>query len=140
MGKNVNGRRMEVFIIGSMLMGLGGAALITFNSIFDPSGFLPLHHTFLIWVMVILGGAGNNLGTLLGVVIVYVVWIVSEPATLLLFDQLSQLGASWFGWQPPNDFDSRALQMRVFLIGLTITLVLRYAPRGLLPEKTRQHE
>ncbi len=138
MGKDVNGRRLEVFIFGSVLMGIGGAALITFNSIFDPSGFLPLHHTFLIWVMVILGGAGNNMGTLLGVVIVYIVWVVSEPATLLVFEVIRFIGLEWFDWQAPNDFDSRALQMRVFLIGLTITLVLRYAPRGLLPEKVQK--
>lgn len=138
MGKDVNGRRLEVFIIGSVLMGLGGAALVTFNSIFDPSGFLPLHHTFLIWVMVILGGAGNNLGTLIGTVIVYVVWVMSEPATLAVFEAVKYLGLEWFDWQSPSDFDSRALQMRVFIIGLTITLVLRFAPNGLLPEKVRK--
>ena len=139
MGKDVNGRRLEVFVIGSVLMGIGGAALITFNGIFDPSGFLPLHHTFLIWVMVILGGAGNNLGTLIGTIVVYVVWVMSEPATLVVFEGIKQLGASWFDWQAPNDFDSRALQMRVFLIGLTITLVLRFAPNGILPEKVPKH-
>jgi len=139
MGKDVNGRRLEVFVIGSVLMGIGGAALVTFNSIFDPSGFLPLHHTFLIWVMVILGGAGNNLGTLIGTVIVYVVWVMAEPATLAIFDGIRYLGETWFDWQAPNDFDSRALQMRVFVIGLTITLVLRFAPKGLLPEKIREH-
>ncbi|MBL7004844.1 MAG: branched-chain amino acid ABC transporter permease [Gammaproteobacteria bacterium] len=139
MGKDVNGRRLEVFIIGSVLMGIGGAALVTFNSIFDPSGFLPLHHTFLIWVMVILGGSGNNTGTLLGTVIVYIVWVMSEPATSAFFQGLEYLGAEWFSWQAPNDFDSRALQMRVFLIGLTITLVLRFAPNGLIPEKIRKH-
>lgn len=139
MGKDVNARRLEVFIIGSMLMGLGGAALVTFNSIFDPSGFLPLNHTFLIWVMVILGGAGNNLGTLIGTVIVYVVWVMSEPATLAVFEAIKYLGEAGFDWQVPSDFDSRALQMRVFIIGLTITLVLRFAPNGLLPEKIRKH-
>ena len=139
MGKDVNGRRLEVFMIGSILMGIGGAALVTFNSIFDPSGFLPLHHTFLIWVMVILGGAGNNLGTLIGTVIVYVVWVMSEPATLAVFEGIKHLGLEWFGWEAPNDFDSRALQMRVFVIGLTITLVLRFAPQGLLPEKIRKN-
>ncbi len=139
MGKDVNRRRLEVFIIGSVLMGVGGAALVTFNSIFDPSGFLPLHHTFLIWVIVILGGAGNNLGTLIGTVVVYVVWVMSEPATLAIFEGVKYLGLEWFDWQAPGDFDSRALQMRVFVIGLTITLVLRFAPKGLLPEKINKH-
>lgn len=139
MGKDVNGRRLEVFIFGSVLMGIGGAALVTFNGIFDPSGFLPLNHTFLVWVMVILGGAGNNKGTLFGAVFIYIVWTMSEPAALALLDVVRDLGQSWFDWQPPGDLDSRALQARVFVIGLIISLVLRYAPKGLIPEKIAHH-
>lgn len=139
MGKDVNGRRLEVFIFGSVLMGIGGAALITFNGIFDPSGFLPLNHTFLIWVMVILGGAGNNLGTLFGAVFVYVVWTMSEPVALYVLDVVRNLGEAWFAWEAPADLDSRALQARVFVIGLIISLVLRYAPKGLIPEKVAHH-
>ncbi len=140
MGKDVNRRRLEIFILGSVLMGIGGAALTSFTGLFDPSGFLPLNHTFLVWVMVILGGAGNNLGAIFGAVFVYILWTMSEPAALFLFDIARSLGQQWFDWQPPSDLDSRALQMRVFVIGLTITLVLRYAPRGLLPEKLIRHE
>ena len=140
MGKNVNGRRLEVFIFGSFLMGVGGSVLASFNGIFDPSGYIPLNHTFLIWVMVILGGAGNNLGTLFGAVFVYIIWTMSEPVALWLFDVIRTLGDHWFGWQAPSDLDSRALQARVFVIGLTITLVLRYAPKGLIPERIAQHE
>ncbi|MEX0624692.1 branched-chain amino acid ABC transporter permease [Saccharospirillum sp.] len=139
MGKDVNRRRLEVFILGSVLMGIGGAALVTFNGIFDPSGFLPLNHTFLVWVMVILGGAGNNKGTIFGAVFIYIIWIMSEPAALFLIDIARQLGSAWFEWQPPGDLDSRALQARVFVIGLTISLVLRYAPKGLFPEKVAHH-
>lgn len=139
MGKDVNRRRLEVFILGSVLMGIGGAALVTFNGIFDPSGFLPLNHTFLVWVMVILGGAGNNKGTIFGAVFIYIIWTMSEPAALFLIDVARDLGASWFDWQPPGDLDSRALQARVFVIGLTISLVLRYAPKGLFPEKVAHH-
>ena len=140
MGKNVNGRRLEVFIFGSFLMGVGGSVLASFNGIFDPSGYIPLNHTFLIWVMVILGGAGNNLGTLFGAVFVYIIWTMSEPVALWVFDVIRHLGENWFDWQAPGDLDSRALQARVFVIGLTITLVLRYAPKGLIPERIAQHE
>jgi len=139
MGKDVNKRRLEVFIFGAFLMGLGGSVLTSFNGIFDPSGYIPLNHTFLIWVMVILGGAGNNLGTLFGAVFVYIIWTMSEPVALYVFDVVRQLGESWFDWQAPSDLDSRALQARVFVIGLTITLVLRYAPKGLIPERITQH-
>ena len=134
LGKDVTGRRLEIFIFGCVLMGVGGAALIHFNTIFDPSGFLDLNHTFLIWVMVILGGAGNNRGAVFGALFVYVLWTMAEPLTLGLFDWIEDVGRS-YGWQPPADLQSRALAMRVFVIGLTITLVLRYAPRGVMPER-----
>ncbi|WP_279479719.1 branched-chain amino acid ABC transporter permease [Aureimonas sp. SK2] len=137
MGKNVDGRRLEIFVLGAMLMGLGGAILVHFTSIFDPSGFVDLNHTFLIWVMVILGGAGNNRGAIFGAVFVYIVWTMSEPAALTLFSLARDWGQSLFGWVAPPDLDSRALQMRVFVIGLTITLVLRFAPHGVLPERRR---
>lgn len=139
MGKDVNKRRLEVFVFGSILMGIGGAVLGTFNGIFDPSGYIPLNHTFLIWVMVILGGAGNNLGTLFGAVFVYILWTMSEPVALWVFDVIRNLGDAWFGWEAPGDLDSRALQARVFVIGLTITLVLRYAPKGVIPERVAHH-
>ncbi|EAR07333.1 branched-chain amino acid ABC transporter permease [Reinekea blandensis] len=139
MGKNVNKRRLEVFVFGAILMGIGGAVLGSFNGIFDPSGYIPLNHTFLIWVMVILGGAGNNLGTLFGAVFVYILWTMSEPVALWVFDVIRNLGDAWFGWEAPGDLDSRALQARVFVIGLTITLVLRYAPKGVIPERVAHH-
>ena len=135
MGKNVNGRRLEIFILGAVLIGIGGAVLVHFNSIFDPSGFVDLNHTFLVWVMVILGGAGNNRGAIFGAVLVYIIWVMSEPAALALFGLARDWGNSLFGWVAPGDLDSRALQMRVFVIGLTITLVLRFAPHGVLPER-----
>ena len=134
MGKDVDGRRLEIFVFGCALMGIGGAVLIHFNTIFAPAGFLDLNHTFLIWVMVILGGAGNNRGAVFGALFVYVLWTMAEPLTLGLFGAVRDIGASW-GWEAPADLDSRALAMRVFVIGLTITLVLRYAPKGVMPER-----
>ncbi len=140
MGKDVNRRRLEVFVLGSLLMGVGGAALVTFTRIFDPAGFLPLNHTFLVWVMIILGGPGSNLGAVFGALFVYVIWVMSEPLALMLFGAVRDIGAALFGWQAPADLDARALQARVFAIGLVITLVLRYAPQGLFPETVRRDE
>jgi branched-chain amino acid transport system permease protein len=141
MGKDVNARRLEIFVLGNAIIGLGGAALITFARIFDPQGFAPLHHTFLVWVMVILGGAGNNLGAVFGALFVYCIWVISEPAALFLFDAAGQWGRDIFGWGTTvADMQVRALQMRVFVIGLTITLVLRFAPRGLIPEKVVRYD
>ncbi len=138
MGKDVNFRRLEIFVLGSALIGIGGAALITFARIFDPAGFHPLRHTFLIWVMVLVGGAGNNLGAIFGAMAIYILWTMSEPLTLLIFEFVAHYGALWFNWAAPDDMASRALQSRVFLIGLAITLALRYVPRGLIPEQREQ--
>ncbi|GGY02952.1 branched-chain amino acid ABC transporter permease [Litchfieldella qijiaojingensis] len=140
MGKDINRRRLEIFVLGCILMGIGGAALTSFNSIFDPQGYLPLNHTFLVLVMVILGGPGNNLGTIFGAVLVYIIWIMSEPLALSVMHAVTALGEGWFGWEVGGNLDSRALQARVFVIGLLISLVLRYAPKGLIPEKVPQYD
>ncbi|MCA1770114.1 MAG: branched-chain amino acid ABC transporter permease [Halomonas sp.] len=139
MGKDINRRRLEIFVLGCILIGIGGGALTTFNSLFDPQGYLPLNHTFLVLVMVILGGPGNNLGTIFGAVAVYIIWIMSEPLALFLMQLAVSVGEGAFGWDAPSNMDSRALQARVFVIGLLITLVLRFAPKGLLPEKVKHH-
>ncbi|MDN3554314.1 branched-chain amino acid ABC transporter permease [Halomonas almeriensis] len=139
MGKDINKRRLEIFVLGCILMGIGGAVLASFNSIFDPQGYLPLNHTFLVLVMVILGGPGNNLGTIFGAVAVYIIWIMSGPLALSLMEWAANAGAGVFGWEVPTNLDSRALQARVFVIGLLISLVLRFAPKGMLPEKVRHH-
>ncbi|RYE07702.1 MAG: branched-chain amino acid ABC transporter permease [Hyphomicrobiales bacterium] len=137
MGKNVKSRQVEIFVFGSALMGIGGAILVSFNQILDPSGYQPINHTFLIWVMVILGGAGNNLGVLLGALMIYIVFIVSDPVAQFVLLNLSGF-TEQIGWGAIPEIDSRSLQMRVFVVGLVIWLTLRFAPRGLLPEVVRR--
>ena len=65
MGKDVVKRHLQVFVIGSAVVGIAGAMLITQSGLFTPASFLPLRYTFLIWVMVIVGGSGNNIGAIL---------------------------------------------------------------------------
>ncbi len=137
MGKDVKGRQLELFVFGSILMGIGGAILATFTQIFDPSGYQPINHTFMLWVMVIVGGAGNNWGVVLGAFLIYIVWIISDPLAQFIFLNLSLLTDS-LGWGAIPEIDSRALQMRVFVLGVVITVALRYAPKGLLPEVVRR--
>ena len=60
MGKNVTASHLQVFVIGSALVGLAGAMLTTLDGQFTPASYLPLRFTFLIWVMVIVGGSGNK--------------------------------------------------------------------------------
>lgn len=133
MGKNVKSRQLEIFILGSVLMGIGGAILTSFAQIFDPGGYQPINHTFVIWVMVIVGGAGNNWGALFGGIFIYIVWVISEPISQGLFVSLSEWSTNQ-GWSAIPEIESRSLQMRVFVLGLVITLALRFAPKGLIPE------
>ncbi len=137
MGKNVTGRQLEIFVLGAVLMGVGGAMLTSMLQIFDPGAYQPIQNTFLIWVMVIVGGAGNNWGVLLGSIFIYLVWVISAPVSQQLFAVISSWGTS-MGWGEIPDIDSRSLQMRVFVLGVVITVALRYAPKGLIPEVVRR--
>lgn len=137
MGKDVTRRQLQLFVLGSVLMGVGGAVLVSFGQILDPSGYQPINHTFLIWVMVIVGGVGNNRGVILGVVLIYVIWIVSDPIAQALFNTLSQWTAN-VGWGAIPEIDSRSAQMRVFVLGVVITIALRYFPKGFLPETVKR--
>ena len=137
MGKNVTARQLELFVLGAVLMGIGGAMLVSMLQIFDPGSYQPINHTFLFWVMVIVGGAGNNWGALLGAMLIYLVYTLSGPLSQALFYAISGW-TTQLGWGAIPDIDSRSLQMRVFVLGVVIVLALRYAPKGLIPEVVRR--
>ena len=80
------------------------------------------------------------LGAIFGALLVYVIWIMSEPLALYVMELIAHFGQASFGWELPSNLESRALQARVFVIGLLITVVLRVAPKGLLPEKVKHHD
>ncbi|HEY0034519.1 MAG TPA: branched-chain amino acid ABC transporter permease, partial [Devosia sp.] len=137
MGKNVTARQLEIFVFGSVLMGIGGAMLVSFTQIFDPSSYQPINHTFLIWVMIIVGGAGNNWGAVFGAVLIWLIWVVSEPVARSIFEVVSYWSTQ-IGWGAIPEIESRSAQMRVFVLGLVITIALRFAPKGLIPEVVRR--
>ena len=139
MGKNVKARQIELFVLGAVLIGIGGALMTTYVQIYDPGGYQPINHTFIVWVMVIVGGAGNNIGALFGGVLIILAWNMSAPLSLLAF-QWVDMGLQALGLPAIPDVDSRALQMRVFILGLVIVLALRYAPKGLIPERIRRED
>jgi len=135
MGKNVTGRHLQVFIIGSAVVGIAGAMLTTLDGQLTPAAYNPLRYTFLIWVMVIVGGSGNNLGSVLGAFLIWFIWIEAEPVGLWLMDH----GTSWMGQDSPIRIHliNSAQHMRLFMMGLVLLLVMRFNPGGILPEVTR---
>ena len=135
MGKNITFRHRQVFILGSAIIGVAGAMLTTLDGQFTPGSYIPLRFTFLIWVMVIVGGSGNNLGSVLGGFIVWFVWIEAEPASMWVLGN----AAGWFaeGSVIADRMIDAAPHMRLLLMGLVLILVLRFSPRGILPEYVR---
>jgi branched-chain amino acid transport system permease protein len=138
MGKNVKRRQIEIFVLGSVLMGIGGAIVTTIAQIYDPGAYQPINNTFFLWVALIVGGAGNNFGAILGALLIYVSWVVSDPLSQYLFRSVSDFAVG-MGWGAIPELEVRASQMRVFLLGVVIIVSLRWAPRGLLPESIRHH-
>lgn len=122
MGKRIEDRRLQAFIFGSAIMGLAGALFVHFNRSITPDAIDPMIATFLIWIMLILGGSGNNRGAILGAVVIWTIWSVSE----MLTDQL------------PTEIAIQAKYIRVFIIGLMLQLVLRFRPEGILPEEHKK--
>lgn len=135
MGKDVTARHLQVFVLGSAVCGIAGAMLVTLDGQFTPTSYVPLRYTFLIWVMVILGGSGNNWGAVLGGFVIWFVWSIAEDMGPRGMDFATSFMAD------DNPLRMHLLEaaphMRLFLMGLILLLVLRFAPRGLIPERTR---
>ncbi len=119
-GKDVVRFRLEAFVFGAMFMGLGGAMTAHSFKFIGPEATEPLLTTFLVWVMLIIGGSGNNRGAILGAIIVWAIWSMTQILT---------------GFLPP-DLAVRAATLRVFLVGLLLQVVLQRFSRGLIPEKS----
>ena len=133
MGKNVTGRHLQIFILGSAVCGIAGAMMTTLDSQLTPGTYQPLRYTFLIWVMVIVGGSGNNLGAVLGGFIIWFLWVQVEPIGQFLMIILTS-GLADDSTLKTHLMDSVA-HMRLLTMGLLLLLVLRFSPRGLVPEK-----
>jgi branched-chain amino acid transport system permease protein len=119
LGKTPFVYRLQSFVIGSMLMGLGGAVYAHFVGYIAPEDFLPIL-SFQMWAMLIVGGAGNNRGAVLGA---FVVWGFWAAAGALLRDAV------------PQAEQARAAALQVVLIGVLIAGMLVLRPRGLLGER-----
>ena len=133
MGKNVVKRHLHIFMIGSAIIGFSGAMLVTYDGLFTPASYQPLRYTFIIWVMVLLGGTGNNYGAILGAFVVWFIWIESAPFALFVInalmsevDNTNQLKIHLIDSIP---------YFRYLMMGLGLLVVMRYRPKGLLPEK-----
>ena len=133
MGKNVTNRHLQIFILGSAICGIAGAMMTTLDGQLTPGSYQPLRFTFLIWVMVIVGGSGNNFGAVLGGFLIWFLWVQVEPMSQYLVTLLTA------GMVEDNAVRLHMMEsvayMRLLTMGLVLLLVLRFSPRGLIPEK-----
>ncbi|MET0744568.1 MAG: branched-chain amino acid ABC transporter permease [Microvirga sp.] len=119
LGKRAFRFRLQAFVIGCMLMGLGGALYAHYVGYIAPEDFLPIL-TFQMWTMLIVGGSGNNRGAILGAFVVWALWTLSGTVLREIV---------------PAAHQARAATLQVVLIGLILVVVLLLRPRGLLGEE-----
>ena len=118
-GKNTEKFRLQAFVIGGAFMGLAGALFAQYLKFIDPQATDPLLATFIVWVMLIVGGSANNRGAILGAFLIWIIWSFTEILTSRL----------------PDEFAIRSAYVRIFLIGLLLQIMLQRFPKGILSEK-----
>ena len=133
MGKDVPKRHLQVFVLGSAMIGVAGAMLATLEGQFTPMSFTPLRYTFVIWVMVIVGGSGNNLGSILGGFLIWFFWVESEPIGIWLINTTTGILSE--DHPVKVHLIESVAHMRYMTMGIILLLVLRFAPKGLIPEE-----
>jgi branched-chain amino acid transport system permease protein len=135
MGKNVVKQHLLIFVLGSAVVGIAGAMMVTYDGLFTPGSYRPMRYTFLIWVMVIVGGSGNNFGAILGGFAVWFLWIEAAPASLYLINFFTS------GLEETNILRVHLVNsipyFRLLVMGIALLLVMRYKPKGILPEKIK---
>jgi branched-chain amino acid transport system permease protein len=119
-GKDVNWFRLQTFVIGAAFMGVAGGLSAHYFKFLAPSATEPLLVTFLVWVMLMAGGSGNNRGAIAGGLGIWAIWSLTEIFTNRL----------------PPDWISRSSYIRMLLIGLLLQVVLQKFRQGLIPEKS----
>ena len=133
MGKNIVKEHLLIFILGSAIVGIAGAMMVTNDGLFTPGSYRPMRYTFVIWVMVIVGGTGNNFGAILGGFVVWFLWVEAAPMALFLINLFTS-------HLPETDalrvhLIESAPYFRFLLVGIGLLLIMRYRPQGIIPEK-----
>lgn len=122
LGKDARSLRIRGMAVGGALGGLAGALFAHYNTFIEPRYFMPLE-TFIIWAMVILGGAGNFRGAIVGAVIIQALY----NGTRFLGNEVDFIPADVMA------------AMRMVIIGLLVVGVILFMPQGLFPEPRRRY-
>ncbi|WP_414575910.1 branched-chain amino acid ABC transporter permease [Anabaena sp. CCY 9402-a] len=118
MGKNVFWYKLQSLMLGGAIAGVAGAFFAWQISAIYPDNFQP-QLTFDSWIMVILGGSGNNIGTILGAVI----YFAYDAITREVLPQIIPLDAARLG------------AFRIMVIGFILMVLMIWRPQGILGKK-----
>jgi neutral amino acid transport system permease protein len=121
LGKNVFWYKLQAFMLGGAIAGIAGAFYAWQFTVF-PDNFEPLI-TFNAWIIVMLGGSGNNLGTMIGAVIF---WGYYELTRTELFKAM---------FRAIHLDDTQQGAFRIMIIGLILMLLMVLRPQGILGKK-----
>ena len=83
--------------------------------------------------MVIIGGSGNNWGSVLGGFIIWFLWIEAEPLGNWLMETITVFMDDDNALK--QHLIASAAYMRLIMMGGLLLVVMRFAPRGLIPER-----
>ncbi len=119
-GKNVFAFKIQAFVLGACVMGIGGALFTASVSTIDFGLFHPMSYTFMVWVMLMAGGSGNHRGAVFGAFAIWTIWM----GTTFLSDQLV-----------PFEFKTQVFYVRYLLVGVLLLAILLFRPQGILPEE-----
>jgi len=120
-GKRTTVYRLQAFVLGGAIMGFAGALYAHRIGAISPPGFTDLFGTFLPYTMLIVGGAGNHRGVILGSLVVGFFWF----GTPLVQESLPDaIGTNVFVW-------------RQFFVGLLVVMFILWLPKGLIAEEAR---
>lgn len=117
-GKNTFRFKLEAFVFGAAVMGGAGSLYAHYIGYINPRSFTA-EQTFLIWIMLIVGGSGNDAGALVGGFIIWGFYVASNfVLDLLPADLVTQFGG-----------------IRVMVIAAFFVYMLIKRPHGLIAEK-----
>jgi neutral amino acid transport system permease protein len=117
LGKNAFFYKLQSLMLGGAIAGIAGAFYAWNLTFINPDGFIPLI-TFQAWIMVVLGGSGNNVGTLLGTAIF---WAYDSLTRFILPKALFD--------------DAQSGAFRMMIIGLLLIILMMWRPQGILGNK-----
>jgi branched-chain amino acid transport system permease protein len=118
LGTNVRAESMKIYVVGGALASLSGGVLVQFIGAWSPGSWATAE-TFLYFVAIIIGGAGNNFGVLLGAALV-----------LGAFQEALR-------YLPAFGYTGLAEATQFASLGVLILVFLWFRPTGLIPERRR---